>query len=139
MEVNYSFRFDYRFDPLDGMRYPILTLELVNPDDLTRRVEVDAYIDCGCSKSLFDGRLANLIGIDPTRGPLVSYTSASGVSVAGILCSVQLQHPDLGRFDVEVGFAQVRLKRNLLGRDFLAHIQLGIREYRQEFFVRAEP
>ena len=39
----------------------------------------------------------------------------------------------------EVGFTQIHLARKLLGRDCLAHVQLGLREHRQEYYLTAEP
>ena len=45
------------------------------------------------------------------------------------------QNPDR-RVDID---ASVRIKRNLLGRDFFNLLQIGFRERRQVFYVSLEP
>lgn len=139
MNVEYTHVFDYCYDPGDGLRYPVLPLELVNVTNAGLRTHTRGYLDTGCSRSLFDGRLGLLIGVDPTRGRRVSYASATGSSITGILCSIHLEHPQLGRFQLEVGFTQIHLPRNLLGRDFLDLIQFGLRERHQQFYLTAQP
>ncbi len=139
MKVEYTHRFDFRYDPHDGQRYPILPFLLSRLQEPANQVEVDTYLDSGCSKSLFDGRLARILGIDLTAGQTQLYTSATGVTLSATICPIRLQHPALGSFELEVGFAQILLKRNLLGRDFLAQVQFGLREHRLEFYLRHEP
>ena len=137
--VRYEHVFPYLYHPKSGEMQPVLPWDLVNPERPAERITMDGYLDSGCSKSLFDGRLALAIGLDPTRGRSIPYTSATGVTVRGILMQVRLEHPLLGFFDLEVGFSQVSLSRNLLGRDFLSLIQLGFRENRLELYISTVP
>lgn len=138
VQVEYQHRFDYRYDVWGQDLQPLLPLDLVHPRTL-QRVTLDGYLDSGCSRSLFDGRLALAIGLDPTSGRSIPYTSATGVSIRASLLPIQLEIPQLGRFQLEVGFTQVNLDRNLLGRDFLARVQLGLRENRSEFYLSGNP
>ncbi|MBI3926997.1 MAG: retropepsin-like domain-containing protein [Armatimonadetes bacterium] len=116
----------------------MLALDLVHPEHTERRLTVNGYVDTGCSRSLFDGRLALALGLDPSRGDRIPFVGATGVSVIGLLMPVRLAHPALGDFNLTIAFAQVHLSRNLLGRDFLDHVQLGVREHRQEFYLSPE-
>ena len=45
----------------------------------------------------------------------------------------------LGRFTLDAAISTVPIRRNLLGRDFFQHIQLGLREYHQSFFIAPTP
>ena len=51
------------------------------------------------------------------------------------LHAVRLSHPELGCFDLEIGFSPFPLRRNLLGRDFFNLVQIGFRE-RQQALLR---
>jgi len=139
MKVDYAHTFPYLYDPSGQDRQPLLPLDLVHPDAWNSRIAVDGYLDSGCSRSLFDGRLALAIGLDPTRGRSIPYTSTTGVSIRATLVKVCLEHPAMGTFDLEAGFSQINLTRNLLGRDFLALVQLGFCENRLEFYLKREP
>ena len=136
MLVDYAHAFPYQYD-VAGERHPILPLHLANPEHVDQRITVDGHLDSGCTRSLFDGRLGLAIGLDPTRGNTIPFISATGVSIRAVLQRVVLEHPLLGAFELEVGFSQVNLSRNLLGRDFFALTQLGFREHRMEFYVTA--
>lgn len=136
VRVDYSNIFPYSIDPLTGRLLPILAFDLVNRQ---RRVTLNGCLDTGCERSLLDGRLALAVGIDLTGASSIPYCSAVGISVAGLLAPVNLVHPALGSFHLEVGFSPMHLARNLLGRDFLDLIQIGFREHRLEFYVLPSP
>lgn len=105
--------------------FPILSVVVSNPRSLVRSADVIAYLDSGAQRSLFDGTLAGLIGLDLMDGPRVSFASAAGLSIEGIIHPVRLSHPELGKFDLDIGFSTVPLRRNLLGRDFFNLVQIG--------------
>lgn len=65
--------------------------------------------------------------------------SAAGFSIDTIVHPIRLSHPDLGDFNLEIGFSTVPLRRNLLGRDFFNLVQIGFRERQQVFYVKTEP
>lgn len=102
-------------------------------------VDVEAVLDTGAGRSLFDGRLATAIGLDLLAGTRTPYQPTSGPGIDGYLHPVRLLHDDLGEFDMQIGFSHGPIKRNLLGRDFFEHIQIGFRESRTSFFVTPQP
>jgi hypothetical protein len=136
--VAYHFEFLYRPSPAGGM-FPILSVAISSPRLSARSADVIAYLDSGAQRSLFDGTLAGLIGIDLMDGTRVPFASAAGFSIEGIIHPVRLSHPELGEFDLDIGFSTVPLRRNLLGRDFFNLVQIGFRERHQVFYVKTEP
>jgi len=136
--VAYTYRFPYGYSP-QGRPFPILSIRLLNPSDTARSVEVAAYLDSDTERSLFDGTLALALGIDLLRGQRISYSSATGTGMDAFLHPVKIRHPELGQFDLEVGFSSVTLARNLLGRDFFNLVQIGFREHHLIFYVTPEP
>lgn len=136
--VSYAHRLDYSHD-LAGKRFPRLTFRVSNPADPSLAVDVKAYLDSGSERSLFDGRIGALLGVDILRGERIRFASATGSSFTATIHPVRLVHEDLGRFDLEVGFSTGELQRNLLGRDFFDLIQIGFRENQLAFFVTPRP
>lgn len=102
--VVYQHGFSYLYD-LHGVRFPILPLRLTQPGQTEPALDVDAYLDSGAERSLFDGRLAEGLGIDLLSGPEKSYVSTSGAGFHVRLHRIQLSHPALGSFVLEVGFS----------------------------------
>lgn len=137
--VDYDHEIPYSYDP-NGRQSPRLILRLSNPGDADQAIESDAYIDSGAERSLFDGTLAQLVGIDDLlAGQEIVFQSTTGAALAARLHRVRLSHPSLGSFDVEVGFSTGPIGRNLLGRDFFSIVQIGFRESRLTLFVTGEP
>lgn len=138
VNVTYDHQFTYSHD-LDGQRYPRLTLRVSNPQDLTQAVDIEAYLDSGAQRSLLGGWIGKALGLDVLEGPQLTYESTAGIGLTATLHPVLLEHPDLGRFDMEVGFSSAPIRRNLLGRDFFNHLQVGFREHQLSFFITATP
>jgi hypothetical protein len=136
--VTYDHQFPYSHD-LDGQRYPRLILHASNPQDLTQAVDIEAYLDSGAQRSLLGGWVGRAIGLDVLEGPQLTYESTAGTTLTATLHRVRLEHPDLGPFDMEVGFSSGPIRRNLLGRDFFNHLQIGFREHQLSFFITATP
>lgn len=136
--VSYHYEFPYRPSPAGGM-FPILPVTVCNPRSSARSADVVAYLDSGAQCSLFDGTLAGFVGINLMDGRRVPFASTAGFSIEGIIHPVRLLHPELGEFDLDIGFSTVPLRRNLLGRDFFNLVQIGFRERHQVFYVKAEP
>ncbi len=136
--VSYDHEFSYPYDDR-GERRPILQILLANPGDTSLAVEVDASIDSGAGKSLFDGALLPAIGLQLLDGQRQLYSSTGGFQLWARLHQVIISHPDLGSFPLKVGFSEVTIWRNLLGRDFFALTQIGFRERHSAFFVTPTP
>ncbi len=136
--VVYQYEYPYRYTE-KGNRYPLLQIRLANLTDSSNVLEVDAYLDSGTARSLFDGQLAQAIGLDLMAGQEESYSPTAGGSMWARIHRVGIEHPDLGRFQLEVGFSDIPIRRNLLGRDFFALVQVGFRERNSTFYLTNVP
>jgi hypothetical protein len=87
--------------------FPILSVVVSNPRSLVRSADVIGYLDSGAQRSLFDGTLAGFIGLDLMDGLRVTFASAAGLSIEGIIHPVRLSHPELGKFDLDIAFSTV--------------------------------
>ena len=52
---------------------------------------------------------------------------------------MRLFHGDLGEFELEIGFSESPIRRNILGRDFFNLLQIGFRERYLVFYVTPTP
>ena len=120
-------------------RFPGLVIQVQNPNSPDTPVEVPAHLDSGAEYSLFDGWIAQSVGLDLYSGPERRYAPTKGDSVEARVHRVNLVHPDLGRFALDVGFSTDQIRRNLLGRDFFNLIQIGFRERHSVFYVTPTP
>jgi hypothetical protein len=137
--VQYEREFPYPYDQ-DGQRYPRLTLRISNTADPAQgSLDIDAYLDSGAQRSLFDGGIGRALGIDLLSGEQKHYESTTGSSLAATLHAVRLEHLDLGVFDLTAGFSSTRIKRNILGRDFFDLAQIGFREHQLIFYITPKP
>ena len=135
--VAYEHALEYPYDRY-GLRFPRLAMRLVSPNG-AEAADIDAYLDTGAERSLFSGHLAPVVGLELLAGKPVDFQSVTGAHLQARLHPVRLEHPALGLFSIDVAFSVSGLSRNLLGRDFLAQIQVGFREAHQVFFVTAQP
>lgn len=138
VRVEYDHEIPYSHDP-NGRQYPRLTVRVANPANEDLAVDVDAYLDSGIERSLFDGRFSRVLGIELLSGREITFQSTAGSSLTARLHSVRLSHPSLGSFGVDVGFSMGPIGRNLLGRDFFALMQIGFRESRLTLYMTAQP
>ena len=136
--VSYDHEYLYPYDDR-GARSPILQVQLMNPSDPSMVIEVDADLDSGTGRSLFDGQIAPAIGLQLMEGRPQMYSSTARYGISARVHQVVILHPDLGRFVLEIGFSEQEIRRNLLGRDFFDLIQIGFRERHSAFFVTASP
>ncbi len=134
--VTYEHQFDYAYDP-DGSRFPRLDFQMARAGRPAVTVDVDAHLDSGTERSLFNGKLAAVLDIDLLRGPKLVYQSASGSHLVATLHWIELDHPDLGSFQLEVGFSSTEIQRNLLGRDFFNLLQIGFHENHLTLYLTA--
>ena len=136
--VSYSRRFNYLYD-LQNQRFPGLPLRISSPNHPEQELDIDAGLDSGAQRSLFNGEIGRVLGLDLFSGREVAYVSTTGVSVIARMHPVSLSHPALGRFRLEVGFSTTHIRRNLLGRDLFNLIQIGFRERHLTFYVTPTP
>ncbi len=138
LQVDYPYRNNYSYD-LTGRLYPRLLLRVTSPSGDSEPVDLYGYLDSGAERSLFSGWIGAALGIDILDGPRISYKTVAGTEMIGTLHQVRLQHPDLGSFDLEVGFSSSDISRDILGRDFFNLIQIGFRENQLAFFINPKP
>lgn len=136
--VSYLLRFDYRYDAA-GEPFPMLQPKISSPRDPERAVEVDAFLDSGAQRSLFQGWIATVLGFDLLAGDSIRYVSTIGRGTEARLHTIRLSHPDLGDFQLQVGFSTAEISRNLLGRDFFNLVQIGFRERHWAFYITPTP
>jgi len=136
--VNYTNRFDYAHDQ-EGRPFPLLPLRISLERPPLRASDVDGYLDTVAYRSLFNGQIATLLGLDLSSGPLHTYVSTMGIRIEARIHEVWVSNTDLGSFRMKVGFSTRPITRNLLSRDFLNLIQLGFRERHLRFFVTPTP
>jgi len=136
--VEYHHEIPYGYDG-NGKQAPRLTIQLGNRGDGEQVVELDAYLDSGAERSLFDGRFAAVVGLDLLAGEEITFQSTAGAALTARLHPVRLSHASLGSFDLEVGFSTAQIGRNLLGRDFFGLVQIGFREHHSTVYVTTEP
>ena len=135
--VDYQHRIEYAYDR-KGKRFPRLSFRISSASDLKRAMDVNAYLDCGSERSLFNGWIGSALGIDILSGPRVKFESAAGSYLTATIHPVRLVHDDLGTYELDVGFSTGEISRNLLGRDFFDFVQIGFREHQLCFFVSPE-
>ena len=136
--VSYAYQFGYIRD-LQGEPHPGFPLRIANPHHPDQAVDVNAYLDSGAQRSLFQGWILKSIGLDLLDGPPKLYKSVLGFTIEGRLHLVRLSLPDLGDFAIEIGFSTGEISRNLLGRDFFDLVQIGFRERYLSFYVTPTP
>ena len=136
--VFYDTTFAYRYDER-GESFPMLQIEVGNPADPRQVVTIDAYLDSGALRSLFQGDIPGWIGLDLLNGPVRKYVSTSGAELIARVHCVDLAHFEIGRFTLDIGFSTMPIRRNILGRDFFAFLQVGFHELHSTFHIARRP
>jgi hypothetical protein len=99
-----------------------------------------AHLDTGAELSIFDGALlVPSLGIDLMAGRETRLNSLGAFAIAARIHRLNLFHPQLGRFTLDAAISTIPIRRNLLGRDFFAHIQIGFRELHHTFHIATAP
>jgi len=119
--------------------FPGLLIRISNPLDSSRALDVDGHLDTGAQRSVFNGWIANEIGLDLASGARFGLTTTTGASVKARVHDVVVSHEVLGDFRLNIAFTLSPIRRNLLGRDFLNMLQIGFRENHEEFYVTPSP
>ena len=136
--VEYDHQFAYLHGE-DGRQFPGLLVNLHRLGEAEGGVDVDAYLDTGAEYSLFDGELARVVGLDLVSGEDFAFNSTSGERLPAKRHGVVVEHSDLGQFELVLAFSIGGIRRNLLGRDFLARVQVGFRERQSQFYATSAP
>lgn len=138
--VDFAYSFPYLIDQFSGKSFPGLQFDVSLPGTSHLTAYVRAHLDTGAELSLFDGALVvPILGIDLMAGREVRLDSAGAFALSARIHRLELSHPDLGRFTLDAAISTVPIRRNLLGRDFFQHLQIGFREFHHTFLISAAP
>jgi hypothetical protein len=137
VRVDYLYEFAYR--EFSTAHFPVLQVEIFLPGYPENKIDVDAYLDSGSQRSLFNGLLIGALGGELINNRIQPYSSTIGDSVQGYLHGVELSVPGVGNFNLEVGFSDRHINRNLLGRDFFNLVQIGFREHQLKYYLTPSP
>ena len=125
-------------DELSGEYVPGLQLDVWILGNPQRKTYLRAHLDSGADLSVFDGALlVQVLGLDLMAGREQRLESAQAYALTARIHRLELSHPDLGRFILDAAISTVPIRRNLLGRDFFRHIQIGFREFHHTFHLTA--
>lgn len=114
---------------------PAIPIGLIGP---AGRDDVIAVLDTGAEYSIFDGRRATVLGIEPTRGKHLRFESLAG-RMDGWLHTIVLEIEGF-RFPCEVLFSNGHIPRELLGRHTLFdQITIGVREKYMSIYFSPRP
>jgi hypothetical protein len=134
--VTYAHFFSYCVDSLSGETFPGLPFRVSLPEEGDTAVDLIAHLDAGAELSIFDGaRIASTLGIDLMAGREIRLGSVGGFALTARIHRLELSHPELGRFTLDAAISTVPIRRNLLGRDFFQHLQIGFREFHETFLI----
>ena len=135
--VIYQHECNYR--DLGTGEVPVLALSISLLGSPQNTIDVDAYLDSGTGISLFNGFIISSLGGELLNDSRRPYRSTTGVEIFGYLHRVRLAVPEVGNFELEVGFSDREIQRNLLGRDFFNLVQIGFRERRLQYYLNTTP
>jgi hypothetical protein len=138
--VAYAHSFAYFVDEFSGKSFPGLDFHVSLPEQNDPSADVRAYLDSEAEYSVFDGSLiVSTLEIDLMAGREVRLSVAAGLAITARIHRLNLRHPQLGRFTLDAAISTVPIARNLLGRDFFQHLQIGFREFHQTFLIATAP
>ncbi len=136
VEVSYAHELDYLRDSVSGDPFPGLWIVVRSSAD--RALEIQAHLDSGAERSLFDGQIAKAIGLPTENGERIYFRSTTGADIAAVSHRVQLAPEKLGECELAVGFSDREIARNLLGRDFFDFFRIGFREHHTKVLFSPE-
>jgi hypothetical protein len=135
--IDYNFEYPYRPMGPDGLHFPVLQVGLENPNDSERQVDTFVYVDSGSRITVLDGEIAQDIGINFTEGEEQQLGSIAGGSIQGWLNNINLHLEGFPPVLLRVAFVDpsFKIRRQLLGRDFFYHVQIGFWEYARLLYL----
>lgn len=133
VRVDYDLDFNYR--EYANQRGPFLPITLIGPSG---KVDTLALVDSGARGTLFQGQLARIIGVQLLKGDPQTFHGLGGGNVNARMHKISVEINGF-TIEVEAGFSMDPIERNLLGASFLEHVQFGVREKHERFFIATSP
>jgi hypothetical protein len=138
--IEYKNSFQYLLDPITQDYFPGLTVRILKPGSAHTGIDLDVHFDSGASRSLLNGEIiVPALELDLFSGPVQRYLPVSGVGLEGRIHKVEIFHPDLGSFSLDLVSARFRYAGIFSEGIFFNLIQIGFRERHQTLHIRSEP
>jgi len=102
-----------------------------------RTTPIRAELDSGAEFSLFEGKLAQHIGLDLFAGEPFAFRLASGAPLDSRILRVLVCHHALGDIPFSARFSTAPMQTNILGRDFFDLVRIGFDEHHSEVYLSA--
>jgi hypothetical protein len=135
--VDYPYSFNY--SQLPTGHFPIVQVRITKPNNQSLGFDTEAYLDSGAERSIFDGSLISALEIELVNRNPKPYSTTTGNTVTGYMHRVGLAIAQVGSYNLEMGFSDAPIRRNLLGRDFFNLVQVGFREHQLQYFLNITP
>lgn len=139
LTINYELVVPYRLIPdVAGALNPrpCLAVLVTGPEG---QYDVVAHVDSGSHYVVFDGEIANIIGLNLADGEYKELGPPGGGVVPARLHNVSLEVESY-RFRCRAAFTEIRIRRCLLGRTGFFNLwQIGFRERTWELYLSPDP
>ena len=119
--VHYGSEFGYT--AVGQSSAPLLALRVTAPASTGLSVDIDAHLDSGAERSLFDGALASMLGLELLAGKAIRFAATAGPAFEARVHRAWLWNESVGGFELELALTTQHIRRNLLGRDFFMGVE----------------
>lgn len=131
--LEFSSAHSYRYDSGDTLA-PLLPIRLKIGE---YSADFLVLVDTGAERTLLEGVHARAAGLDIFDGTPLTFQGFLGARTVAYLHRVRVVIEDI-EVAAEVAFSTQPLARQVLGRDLLAFVKLGVRERASEFYLASE-
>ena len=131
--VEYTHRIQYRTLPKHGRSFPVLDVQLSHNE---QSIDVITVVDTGAEFTLISGGYAMGIGLDLQSGRKGELHTLGG-SIVYWSHNVKVNIFDIF-IEIEIRFSEQSIPRNLLGRDLLEYMRIGLREKHESLFCHTQ-
>ena len=133
--ITVDYQHEFGYTAAGHSSAPLVSLRASTVVARTVSVDIDAHLDSGAERSLFDGALASMLGLDLLSGRPLRFAATAGPPLEARVHRLRLWNEMLGGFDLDVALTTQHIRRNLLGRDFFNLFQGGFRERYLAFYL----
>ncbi len=132
---NLDFPYTFPYGYLErASREPVLPIRLILRGEA---IDLQVLVDTGAERTLLEGVHLRPVGIDIFRGNEVTFKGFLGSGMVAYEHPARLQVAGI-ELDMSIAFSTQPMSRQVLGRDVLEYLILGIREKALELYVSPE-
>ena len=132
LSLEFAACFDYSTED-EYESYPQLPLYMFNPAEPARRRYLNFFFDSGASRTFISEVWIDPLGLERKTEPDDFFTAVNGSKIDFQLHRIAIGSPDLGFTELDVAFG--RTSRDLLGRDFLNHANIGLNHKERLLYI----